>query len=479
MLKVNHRQIGFIAAQIVAVAALLFSTYFLNRLAGFTAECFNSQIIDRFVLFSERVEVPHCRRNWGWGGERGTAPSHWTLQWPRVTTKLDRILEVWPVPAHRYQMIVVSQDPFVTERSETQIVLGGAIARQPGNWLREIVRNWVVDSTAGQSEVEQLVLADFLTAVADDEFTVSGLNGLARAGENVVWQNSALNPEGYCLSPWRDPKDFEACDPAAVTELHGIKPLFSRALWEMYRTASWQERRHMWRWLKNEVGQGRESLFHIDQLKLSALEKLNQTLSHWAKRIYATPERQAQVLFRLKTRLGLKSAASPFMVVEAGQGIEKHWGRFESLVRVEGTLQWWSAQERIYAVPVTGKPIHWVRVDCRIPMVGEIAGLAAKTVLFVQSCAPETLNGWDSLSQHDFKSFIAANPEVGVIWLNAQGLRQALQNESVLASAKVSLRRLRHSSHWREDSWDASALAFKPSAAIDLVLSHRASRDLL
>src|SRR5690606_38653406 len=120
--------------------------------------------------------------------------------------------EVWPMPAKAYQLIVVSQEPFMNERNGNQVFLGGAIAQQPETWLRELVRIWVSDSTSRQSELEQLVLADFLAAVAKGEFSVAAMNGAVRKGEQVTWQNSAIAPGEYCFSPWRDSKHFESCD---------------------------------------------------------------------------------------------------------------------------------------------------------------------------------------------------------------------------------------------------------------------------
>ncbi len=482
MSQPSTRQFGFIVAQVIAVVALMFATYFLHRVAEFSAVCFKSQIVDRLVLFSEKAALPHCNQNWGWSGNWRQIPDHWSLHWPRVAAKAERLTEVWPLPPTLFKVVVVTEEPFISDRDGAQLIVGGVVAHGAQTWLKELIKAWVEVTTMDLLPLEHAILSDFLAAVAEGSFSLEGLGGVTKPGTQINWNSSAIRPDEYCTSPWRDARDYDFClvdYPGEVGRLRGLKSLFARALWDFYNQADWNEQRALWRWLRSDVALGKAPFIKLEGRPLPGIDRLNLTLVMWSKKIFRTPERQARAMYVVKARLKLNLAASPYVIIEANKKLEKRSHEIQSLVRINGELEWWSSGERMKSFDPRVIPLHLVKIGCDLPTVGALSNVARKTVLFIKSCHPENLTGWDSLAEHDFKTFIAANPEAGILWVNVQGLKDAVESNMVSNSARVTLKRLRRWSQWQEDAWDKASLAFKPRAAIDLVLSHRATRDLL
>jgi hypothetical protein len=478
---------GVLFAQAVAIAALLATTVFLHRLAGFSAECFNSKILDRFIFFSgaKAAEIPHCKRAWGWAEPQEPVPERWHIQWQRLSQKADQLMNVWPLPGRRLHMILADEEPFITLKEGSQILVGAAIAERPELWLRQIFRAWIADTSIQLPELETSILAGFMTAVANGEFAQTNAAGQRRAGDAVHWAGAAIPPAQYCLSPWRDAADFAICDSApadhALMARRGLGTLFTKGLWELHRLAGWSERRRLWEWLRSDVALGRAPLLPKFQPDQPAVSDLGRVLEYWAARTFADPDRRAQMLFLVQSRLQLSRAFAPPLVVETAADFLPG---LEGLVKTPSGMEWWSAEGRAPVYAPTGKPLHWIRIGCRVPAAQEAARLARRTVLFVRHCGdPAELSGWENLNSADIAAFIAANPKVGVIWLNAQGLRQTLAQLGPDGpddeARPLSLRRLRRWSRWREDAWDKAVEAFRPAAAVDLVLRHRATRELL
>lgn len=474
----RSNRLWLLGAKTLAIVALVLSAVFLHRMADFSAQCFHSQLVDRFIIFSKDIqEIPHCGQRWSWGDLSGLAADPLRLRWPRVAAQAERLFEVWPAPPQPFQMVVVTEDPFLVAQQGSQFLLGASLADSSDLWLRELVRVWVGATTQGLTPLEVGVLADFLAAVARDQLRWTNWLGQSEEGHELTWAGGVILAREYCLSPWREVSDLNNCESDANQGLsRGHRRLLARGLWEIYQMADWQARRRLWIWLREKVALGHEPLLaKASDVSGNAVQRV---LSRWLKVAFPQPALQTRGQVVLRSRLGLSQAESPAVVVEFDRST--HLREFEGLVRMDQHWQWWTPTGQVEADRPRGKPSHWVKVGCHPPSAAMVANLAQKTFLFIEMCEPRDLQGGRFLTQGDLRAFLAANPNLGVFWLDARALAKTLSETRPDGQHDpLSLKRLRLWSHWREDTWDRALAAFRSRAAVDLILSHRATRDLL
>ena len=479
MLRVTETlrtKIGLFIAKTMAITALLLAAVFVHRMAGFNARCYSSQIIDRLVLFSERQEIPNCRRaltDLALGTNLSDMRSD---KWGRWTPSLDHLFDIWPKAHRGLAVVMINEEPFAYAQEGNILMLGGAWTSSRRLWSNLVTAAWLAQSTEGMLALEREILSEFLVSLAEGHHEMVGLDQTTIPESQINWANTTLAAKDYCLSPWRRPEEFNNC---TTENGENYRPLLSRGLWLIYQQADWRGRRQLLEWLTKTVAQNSESLLAAQPTAESSIEWIKSELARWSEK--AQLPVHSFFASTLSSKLGLIQAEKPFVVVEGTVP--------DSLTLTTQNLLFQNGEQNIWLGPIGRqsppirhfKPQHLIKVACQKPALDQVGQWAENTVLLILVCDPNGVRGWELLAQQKIKLFIAENPELPMIWLNVAGLRRTLSEEPQMsASTKpISLKRLRRLSRWKEDLWDKASHTFIPRAAVDLVLSHRASRDLL
>ncbi|MGE0761941.1 MAG: hypothetical protein AB7N80_01555 [Bdellovibrionales bacterium] len=398
-------------------------------------------------------------------------------QWGRWAAAFDQLMDLWPKPTRPLAVVMLKEEPFALYQEGTHLLMGGEWMRSRRQWSTLIATTWVQNTTQGLISLEQFILSEFLVSVVDGQHQLVGLDQSLLDNDQINWATTAQSPQDYCVSIWRRPEELEECH---VQQGENFRPLLSRGLWQIYERADWRGRRRLMAWLTGPVARGEEPLLMAKPEQVDSVEWVKSELERWSGK--AALSEAALFLQSLSLRLGLQQAERPYVLIESAIPADLSLEFAEALLfqTPDRVLNWVSAVGRLRPPDLDLRPQHAVVVVCRRPNLEQLRDLAQSTVLLIQACDARVLKGWTHLAHRRLKSFIADNPDQPMIWLNVDRLRHTLaQREGGDSTIPLSLKRLRSLSHWREDLWDKASHTFIPRAAVDLVLSHRASRDLL
>lgn len=455
------------AAQALSVLVLLLSAYAFNRQSEFVSQCLNSGLVDTLVFFSEDASIANCQQS-GWQSSAAPVRSQQLRRW---TSAIDSLRSFWPRPKNSIQAIVIQEEPFAYSIGRNHILIGGVLTQSQRHWQAALTEAWLTQTAFGVSSLERNILADFLVAVLNGRFVVPSLSGFSgHPEETVAIGYFDQTPQQYCISDFRHPSEQADC-----TEKEGQawRSFLARGLWRIYEAANLSERRTLRRWLSQDVALGSDSLVEDGNLKDAAWAKAQ--IWRWSKKILNS-ERQEIFLSRLERQLGLDRIENPAVALQVETLPDGASPSTPLLIRQNGQWRWWLGRETIPALAPKVAPRHVVAFNCATwPNTTDIS--AEASVLYMEDCAGTQLQGWEDLADGDLNAFIAANPEVSLLWLNARALRKL--DRAGLPLGRLSLKQMRHISLWQEDRWDPSLRVFRPRAAIDLVLGHRASRNML
>ncbi len=463
------------AARVVACASVALCAVYLFRWGEFSSICLDSQIVDRFILFSEQTEISRCGD--GYSTVMGTSRLPKPVRVTQSFASLDGLLNVWPAPAHSIT-VAVSGSEQMSFFSDSRVVVIGAVPAQTKSQIQTAVLiSWLKQLNPHTDDFSRRVLTDFLRSVANKKFELESLDGSFPSLGKVRFGDLPTRVDEYCQLPWRAIDEIENCESLGIASL---RPVLANSLWLIYENLSWRERRNFWAWLRSSALLTNEFL-PID-IKAGESHALLKVLRYWLSQT-VDADRRDSLFASISQKLNLRSIHTPLVGIVGGDSLpEMPLIHRPVLVNLNGAW-FWKSQYGTFRSDVEKPEVrHLVAFGCQ-PSPGRSAMSSAKiTVLLASRCDLSSQVQMEELLKGDMAGFISSNLSLGIIWLNAAVLRTKLGRSlpNQILAERLTLRRLRKIEPWREDRWDEALRAFRPqSQTVELVLSHRASRDLL
>lgn len=468
------RHIVIIVAQVLACASVALCAIYMFRWGEFASVCLESHLVDRFVLFSEGVEISRCGN--GYSTVMGFSRIPTPIPVTRSLTPLDGLLSEWPAPSQPIS-VVVSELEQMSYFGDPQVaVLGAVPARESSNLQSAILLSWMKQIAPQADEFSRRVLIEFLRSVANKKFRIESLDGSFPALSQVRYGDLPTLAADYCQSPWRALDELNTCDSTGVS---AWRPILANALWLIYDDLSWRERRSFWAWLRSTVLE--QDQFIPNEILIGDSREIPRVVHHWLEHSVSA-ERRESIFARVSQKLNLNAISTPLVGVMGDVRAEMAQIHRPVLAFISGGWRWISPFGQFKSELSKPQVRHLIVFGCRPSPNREALRAAKVTVLLASKCNHVGPIHMDELESGDMAGFISANLELGIIWLNASVLRAKMKKvlPDAMFSQRLTLKRLRRIEPWREDRWDEALRAFRPhSQSVDLVLSHRASRDLL
>lgn len=469
-------------ASTVLVVAL--SAFFLVRFANFRANCVESQLLEDVYFQSTKSSLLLCSQSF-WRDPFSTFQSLETIplskQWQKIIGQAEKLLAYLPAPKRRFKVVVSGQMPDVYRIHQNVVEVGEKWLERPEAIQRLMVLFWLKKISHEKYYFSHEMVADFLLSVMQNQFSLVGATANL-AEDEVTWSNLTVHPSFYCQTPWRLVQEAAKCEIPQNGIALVLRPLLSRALWDIYASLPIREQRDFWPWLVERLTEKKGFLLFpsLNDRHLDPVTRLTEALALLVKQFYSDETTQKNAQVELIAKLKVNEAKHPLVVVHVEPGMRI---KAPQAFLMEDQILTWVRQEGrrepLLMAPELPKKRLFIYCKRRV-LMNEVMNKASEEILIFKSCAPDKITDWEWAIKGDFLTFVSNHREDPFLWLRSHGLAAlAKLRGKQIGKAAVGLKRLRQWSYWLEDSWDRAAAAFRPKAAIDVVFAHRAAKELL
>lgn len=362
------------------------------------------------------------------------------------------------------QLRIQFEDPFILQQEGPFWNLGSQWLQDP-MLFKSILLGMTLRSFELYRESWQYeVMTDLLLAILRNQFLKINSDGEVRYASDIQFWNQRINPESWCLSRWRSPFDFDGC----IEKSRPQASVVSRGLWLALNKLPLIEKiPTLQRLLAYSFN---ESLSHEDAIQVQRV--LCDALEFAAKRPCVLNEAEFY-------QLGLDGHHPWPILIETESLNPIQFKNVQPMYfKVGSEIQLFYEGELF---PVLTPPLdHWIIVNCQPPNWSKLLSLSRESVLFVETCNGEALDGINWLSRGDLEGFLLNNESLRMIWMKSQMLSAWIQNMNpARRQTTVRLSWLRKKSYWLEDVWDWKTKSFRSKAAFEAVISHRVAPSFL